>query len=107
MHRFVFEKAGQWAGCAGRAQLPAKANFVGSASGFDCGFESKSHARWVIGDGDGGIHEHGVGAHFHRLSGVAWRADAGVDHDWDGGLFDDDANLIASLDAPILSLIHI
>ena len=32
---------------------------------------------------------------------MAWRADAGVDHDRDGGLLDDDANLIASLDAPI------
>ena len=57
------------------------------------------HGDGVGGDGDGGVHQDGVGPEFHGLGGVAGRPDAGVDDDGDGGLLDDDAELVAGLEA--------
>ena len=87
--RFFIEKAGKRAGWAGRAKLLAKADFVGRAACLNSRLESKSHARWIVGNGNGGIHKHSVGSHFHCLGGVAGGADAGIDNHPHGGLHDE------------------
>ena len=52
--RLFIEKPGKRAGWVGSAKLLAKADFVGRVTRFNSRLESKSHARWVVGDGDGG-----------------------------------------------------
>ena len=52
-----------------------------------------------MGDGDGGIDQHGICPDFEGFGGVARCADAGIYHHRDGGLGDDDFDLPACGDA--------
>ena len=81
--------------------MGGEAAFEGGAAGFDGHLEGIGHAVGIAGDGNGGVDEDGVSAHFHGFGGVTRSAEAGVDDDGDGSLFDDDADLVAGLDAAI------
>src|SRR5438067_1490145 len=78
-----------------------QSDFERGASGFDGHLECHRHPGRVTGNRDGGVHERGVGAHFHRFRAVTGRAQSGIDDDRHGGLLDDDANLVARLNAAI------
>ena len=69
--RLFIEKAGKRAGWVGSVKLLAKADFVGRVTRFNSRLESTSHARSIVGNGYGGVDQHGGGAHFHCLSGMA------------------------------------
>ncbi len=53
----------------------------------------------IGGDRDRGVDEDGVAAELHGLGGMRRRAEAGVDDDGNGGLFDDDPDGVARADA--------
>lgn len=92
---FSIEEAGKRAGGAGMAKGFRQAGFVSFAPGLDGEAEGTGHAARIFCDGDGSINEHGIRAKLHGFRSVARCADPGINDDGDGGLFDDDAELIA------------
>ena len=59
------------------------------------------HPDGITGHGDGGVDQHGIGTELDRLGGMTRRADSCINDDGDGGLFDDDRDLGAGLEAAI------
>jgi hypothetical protein len=78
--RILAEDRLERAGGVGGVAFVAKADLVGDAAGFDGTLESDGHPNWVGSDGDGGVHQYGIGSEFHGFGGVAGRTDSGV-HD--------------------------
>ncbi len=84
-----------WSSCIGRPSL------ISIARRLDGRLERSCHADGVLGSGDGGVDEHCIGSHFDGFGGMAWSADAGIHHDRNGGLVDDDFDLGAGFDAAV------
>ena len=62
---------------------------------------SSGHAIGVRRDGDRRVHQHCIRAQFHRLSRMTRRTNARIHHHRHCGLLNDDADLVARLDAPV------
>src|SRR6266508_55550 len=98
--RLRADDAGERAAGAGVEFLGHAARFVGEASGFDAELHGARHSDGVFGGGDGGVHEHAIGAQFHGDGGVAGGAHAGVHDDGDfGNHLAEDAQIGRVLDA--------
>src|SRR5580765_4461938 len=95
------EECRERTGGAGPWLFGRETNFIRRAARFDSHFECDRDAIRVTRDRDGRVHEDRIGAHFHGFGSVAGRAKAGIDDDWNGRLLDNDANLVAGLDAAI------
>ncbi len=93
------EEGGEGAGWGGGGGGGGDAGLECEAAGLDGHAEGTSHGHGAGGDGDGGVDEDCVGAEFHGLGRVAWGSDAGVDDDRHDGLLDDNAELVAGLEA--------
>src|SRR5262245_54589205 len=97
----LVQKSGQRTRRTRRFLLSWQAGFVCKPTRLHSHLKSHGYSVWVAGDGNGRIHEHSVRAHFHGFCRVAGCAQPSIYDYRHGGLFDDDANLIARLDAAV------
>ena len=77
----VGDGAFHWGGGGGVAFLGDAAGLVGLVSGFACFAHGVGHHDWVLGVGDGGVEEDGVGAEFHCDGDIACAAHSRIDDD--------------------------
>src|SRR5881394_3963972 len=96
-----FEKRSERTRRTCRVELRGQTDFKRGPARFNRPLERDGHANRIPRHRNGCVDERGIGAHFHRFSGVTGRAQPGIDHDGHRRLLDDDANLVAGLQAAI------
>ena len=83
------EERGKRTARLGMARLCSQSRLVGLATGNDGHAEGLGHAHGVVGYGNGGIYQNGVGSHLHRLGGMRRGSYTGIYHNRHIALFDD------------------
>src|SRR5439155_8043547 len=98
---FSFEERSERTRRTCGVELRGQTDFKRRTARFNRHLERDGHANRIARHRDGRVDQRGIGAQFHRFGGVTGRAQPGIDHDRHRRLLDDDANLVAGLDAAI------